>query len=133
MVPEKKVSWLEKLQAAARREDWAFVDENIGNGHTDEGNTWALGPGLDDANPNLRDLAATILCGYAFPFDAKTRQKMYRLMETDTNVFVRYRLAFALVVGGDRSELVRKTIEQARQDKEIGKIAEEYWNRYLKQ
>jgi len=47
-----------------------------------------------------------------------------RLIASDTNRFVRFRLAFALLKRGDHSDLVLDTVRLAQQDPDVGDIAD---------
>jgi hypothetical protein len=124
---------LEQLKAAARRGDWAYVDENIGQLGGDDGHRWAFGTGLDDPNPNIRDLAATLLGMAAFPFTSTETDKLYQKMKTDDSLVVRARCAFAMVIRHDQSDLVLKIIREARDadDPELAVVANGYWKRYI--
>lgn len=94
------------LKQAAIAEDWATVDQLLTTKREEIMRpvtvAWASGAGLRDSNPHVRDLAASIL-EKAAPekefgeFGADAMQLIMDVLQNDPNIYVRYRLAFALL------------------------------------
>lgn len=123
------------LKQAAIAEDWKTVDELLTTKREEIMRpvtvAWASGAGLRDSNPNVRDLAASIL-EKAVPekdfgqFGADAMQLILDALQNDPNIYVRYRLAFALYQRKDRSPLVEAMMDEAEKDADVGDIARKY-------
>lgn len=118
---------LEELINAARSEQWDFVDEHI-SAVANEADvlTWALGVGLEDADGNVRDLAASILEKSSTALPEALHDKLLQLMEKDSNPYAQFRSAFALYVRGERSPEVVAKMKEATNDPATADIAKGY-------
>lgn len=118
---------LEDLIDAARAERWDFVDENIA-GVAGDANVvaWASGGGLEDADGNVRDLAASILEKSSAELSGPIKDKLRELMGNDENQYVQFRSAFALYVRGERSPDVIAKLDEAGRDPATADIAKGY-------
>ena len=117
----------EDLINAAKENRWDFVDEHIAVLANDEGVTaWALNEGLEDADGNVRDLAASVLEKSPASLPEATKTKLLQLMTDDANPYVRFRSAFALYVRGERSPEVITKMQEAEKDSDVSGIAKDY-------
>lgn len=114
------------LKKAAREGEWAFVDKHVPNYLDEESVRWALTHGLVDEKENIRDLAATILNESGEELDVAMMQKIERIMITDSNRFVRLRLAIALHKRGYYSPAVSRLWNEALKDPEVGEAAKKF-------
>src|SRR3989344_8926548 len=83
----------EELCARARLntdEDWDFVDANLDLFlKSPEVTYWAYSTGIEDVDPNIRDLSATILARCPQELAQLGEERMMEFI-TDENVFVRH-------------------------------------------
>ena len=114
---------LDELTAAAVREDWDFVDSTIGGVVDNETFLGWAAQGLEDDDPNLRDLAASIFEKSSIKPDEQILDTLTHHMLSDDNPYARYRSAFALFQHGDRSEQVMDVIQSAAIDQDVSEIA----------
>ncbi len=114
---------LEDLRAAALREDWEAVDASLSAASNKEYEAWALDGGLDDDDPNLRDLAVSILERSPSALNDNTVQKLTTLMRNDDNPYVRFRSAFALCSHDLRTPEVELVLKAAESDPDVAEIA----------
>ncbi len=117
---------LQELHNAALKEDWDTVDASLTQNGNEEYETWALSRGMENADPNLRDLAVSILERSPRRLDAKTAEKLAQLMGNDENIYVRYRSAFALFSHGAREPEVINILQMALDDEDVVEIAKTY-------
>ena len=122
---------VDQLIAAAKAEDWDFVDgalPSVCNNSAYLG--WVEKKGLKDPDSNVRDLAVSIL-GKTADNDliVRVQAKLRELMAKDKNPYVRYRSSFALAGHGLESEEVRRVLEEASDDEDVGEIARNYLKR----
>lgn len=117
---------LEELQDAARREDWDAVDTSLSAGEIEEYEIWAVANGMEDEDPNVRDLAVSILERSSQPLKPKVCDKLVSLMGNDSNPYVQFRSAFALFSHGVRSKGVMSTLHAALADDDTAEIAQGY-------
>ena len=117
----------EEMIDAARAERWDFVDEHIGEfADNPEVFAWAAGGGLEDADGNIRDLAASILEKSTKSLEPRTRGKLLSLIDGDPNIYVQFRSSFALYVRGYRLEKVVLKLREASKDPATENIAKGY-------
>lgn len=124
----------EKIVSYAAEEKWDEIDDDLIPqicGMDDPTTVdWALGE-LGSSDPNVRDVAASILGKHYIPQDKleKTRDSLYTAMGSDTNEFVRYRSAFALVEHGTGKyplgEIV-SVLTEASKSEDVASIAKNY-------
>ncbi len=87
---------LDSMIRAAKKEDWRVVDKLIPTVCNDPAYVeWAFVKGIADSDGNIRDLAVSIL-EKTKKLTLAMKKRLYELMKTDTNTFVKYRSAFAL-------------------------------------
>jgi len=118
----------EKLIEAAKEENWGFVDANLPKICNNPSSVaWAENMGLNEENKHVRDLAASLLEKTKI-LNARTEEKLYIRMTTDSHHPVRFRSAFALRGHnyGKHQQEVTKVLQQATKDPDIKKIAENY-------
>jgi HEAT repeat protein len=132
-IPDYKINMMIKdLINAAKSEDWEAIDEAIPKiCDSEEYLLWAYETGIKDKNKDVRDLAVSILEKSHMP---ATRFKpmapeILKLMKSDSNPYVRFRSAFALVAHNEATEAVKNTLMEAQKDPDVAKIAEEYLGR----
>ncbi len=122
---------LSELMEAAKKENWDLVDKKIPEACKDEDIVkWAFERGLNNPDGNIRDLAASILTEADISSGKFTsmRDKLHKVMSSDSNIYAQYRSAFALAnhgPGGYRNEVVQK-LRQAEQDGDVSEIAKKY-------
>ena len=124
---------LQELIEAAKAQNWPFVDEHLQNACAAEEVRqwpWLADTGLDGKNGDLRELAAGILEKTDEEITGSRRQLVEHLIANDANHYARFRLAFALAGRGDRSNLVRTTLEKALDDDAVGGIAGDYLSKW---
>lgn len=117
---------LKDLCEAALREDWDTVDTSLSAAGNEEYQAWATNSGLEDKDPNLRDLAVSILERSSQPLEAGIVDKLTTLMKTDENPYVRFRSAFALCGHDLRSDEVEAVRLAAESDPDVADIARAY-------
>ena len=117
----------EDLLAAAKRKDWAFVDEHIGGFIKMNEVLWALNHGLIDSEYNIRDLAATILDESEVRLPGPTiSQQLEAQMQTDPYPIVCFRLAVALWKRGYHTDAVMAKMREALADPDVGETARKW-------
>ena len=87
---------------------------------------WALQKGINNEDGNLRDLAVSILEKSDYKLSENNLKTLQKLLETDENLYVRFRAAFALFNKGDKSEIVIKKLKEACENEDVKEIAEKY-------
>lgn len=118
---------LKELISAAQTERWDFVDKHIALlADTPEAPVWATSEGLEAADDQVRDLAASILEKSSAPLLEHTKGKLLQVMAADKNIYAQFRSAFALYAHGDRSPEVLTKMEEASQDPATAEIAKKY-------
>ncbi len=121
-----------RLLEAAKREEWGYVDSRIEeDAKNPEYVKWAYQNGLQDKDGNVRDLAVSILeRAECFPRtnSGSIIERLYELMTTDDNRYVRFRSAFALANHdpGEHRDDVLRTLREAEKDKDVSGIAKGY-------
>lgn len=127
-----KPTWeLKDFIDAALAERWEFVDANIKHLVTPACIVWAMREGgLEHSDPNVRDLAATIIQHCGTGLSPELALRVAGMIKDDPNPYVRYRLAFALFNRGDRSDLIRTTIQEAQTDSAVKSDADECMARW---
>jgi HEAT repeat protein len=129
------MNMIEDLIEAARKEEWKTVDKEIPKVCDQDPIQVRALELLRDSDGNVRDLGASI-------FEKASRIGLGRLsraipvlkeiMIGDSNPYARYRSAFALAKHAPeryKQETIA-TLEEAKDDKDVGKIAREYLKRY---
>lgn len=122
---------IEKYVKEAKKENWDLIDSDMPKIVKDPDNVrWAYQKALDDTDENVRDLGASILEKGKIPRGQleKVKQHLFEKMMTDSNPYVRYRCAFALInhsTGEYNSEL-KKVIAEAKLDPDVADQAQEY-------
>ncbi|OHA20147.1 MAG: hypothetical protein A2836_00945 [Candidatus Taylorbacteria bacterium RIFCSPHIGHO2_01_FULL_45_63] len=125
---QKTTVAFEELLEAAREESWQFVDENISESYlTEKYIRWALTEGLFDADPNIRDLAATILNMSDTPLNPPDIKTLEAVLEDDPYHIVRFRVAIALYKRKRQTPLVLRVMEQAKSDPDVGELVRRYF------
>ena len=124
---------MEDVIAAAKDENWKYVDERINDICNDIKVQKRALQLLQDSDGNLRDLGASILGKAQIDherFDAM-RPFLSEVMMKDKNPYARYRSAFALAEhgAGRYKSNVLKVLKEAAKDKDVGEIAREYLER----
>jgi hypothetical protein len=125
------MAYLQRLIDRAREEDWEFIDYMIPQISGEmEYVRWASSDGIRDSNAHIRDLAVSIIEKSNIPedeFTATMKGKLYALMRSDDNRYVRFRAAFALVNHGviEDNEVTEK-LNEALMNKDVSKIASKY-------
>lgn len=115
------------LLAAAHKEEWEKVDDNISKFCDDPVIIrWALTIGISNGDGNLRDLAVSIIEKSSCKLDEQNILDLLQKLDQDENPYVRFRSAFALFTHGDKSEKVIKKIREAMQNNAVKEIAEGY-------
>lgn len=117
---------LTSLIEAAQNGEWDMVDGSIHKVLSPAHMEWAAKLGLSDENDDVRDLAATMFEESLQSIPDELRNKMYQMIQADTNNAVRYRLAFALYKRGDHIQLIQDTVEKAAKEPELAAIAKRY-------
>jgi hypothetical protein len=105
--------------------DWEAIDAELVTltYNTPEVITWALGYGLEHQNPNLRNLAVTILNHYDdVSLSPNDQESVGRRMKYDQHDVVRYRCALALYQRGSREVKVLRTLKKGRGHKGVGEL-----------
>jgi hypothetical protein len=123
-----------KLVEDAKAENWKAVDEQILEIVKNPIYVkWAYDTALADTNKHVRDLGASILEKAIIDEKqfSEMRDKLYQRMIFDSNMYVRYRSAFALAAHNPRryTAEVLAVINIAVHDKDIGESAKEYLKR----
>lgn len=106
---------------------WKFVDSHIAKLAAEPAVlAWVYGQftGLRDKNRHVRDVAASVLELSVGNF--KEKDLVTRIMLSDPNVYVRYRLAFAHARRSIRSDAIDKLLKAATTDKAVSEIAKRY-------
>ncbi len=126
---------MQDLIGAAKREEWKFVDAHLSEICNSPSNIeWALGPGLDDSDGNVRDLAASLLEKADLQPSAfeQMQLRLHNVMMHDSHPYARYRSAFALAAHGPgpyREDVIR-VLGEARTDPDVSKLAEGYLTKF---
>ncbi len=123
---------LDLLLQAAQQEEWDTVDGALSAGVNDRYIGWALESGLDVKDPNLRDLAASIIEKSDTELEPGTLDKLMVLVVGDENLYVRFRAAFALFSHGSRDPKVMETLRAALKDEDddVVRIARDYLGKW---
>jgi hypothetical protein len=105
----------ELITAAERGEDadWEFIDEKLPGALDDDSFNWVFSQGLDSRNDNIRDLAASLIENWDGPLDNDQVLKIVSMMQFDTHLPVRFRLAAGRLKRGDDSHFVVRTLQEA--------------------
>jgi len=124
---------MEDVIAAAKEEDWEYVDGRIARiCHDIEVQKRALQL-LKDSDDNVRDLGASILGKAHIDSErfAAMRPLLRDVMIKDSNCYARYRAAFALAEhgAGKYKKKVLEVLRQAVEDPDVAEIAREYLER----
>ncbi len=128
---------IEELMRAAKQEDWEAVDREIPILCKDPSVVeWAYNEGINDSDGNVRDLAVSILekARISRKEFGGMREKVYGLMTSDGNKYVRFRAAFTLAahgVGSHEAE-VKQVLHEAESDDATSEIARGYLARVRK-
>lgn len=118
---------LQQLQEFARKEQWEEMDALIPRVCNDaKVIAWSLQQGIYDTDGNIRDLAVSLLEKSGYQLTDEDKEKLYKLLENDSNIYVQFRSAFTLFNGGDRSEKVVAKMHEAEADVDVSEIAKEY-------
>lgn len=124
---------MEKLIAAAKKENWGFVDKQIPYFANDPNAIkWAKDKGLVDEDSNVRDLAASLL-EKTSNLDERTETKLYGLMSRYKS-YAGFRAACALASHDwqEKASEVRAVLKKAAKDANVGNIAKRYLQSYGK-
>ena len=117
----------EDLLEAARRGDWALVDDSLEYSHiTPERIRWAIEHGISDPSPDVRELAATVLqdSGQSHAFTDEEREALLRYeRDIDNDDIVQYRIAMALYKRGIRDQIVLDLMKEAALNRYVHKEA----------
>lgn len=106
----------QNLLEAARRggdDDWVLIDARLPEVRSAETIDWAFGPGLSDNDDNIRDFAASLIEDWVGELPEGAEARIVELMNTDSHLPVRLRLAAGRWKRGDRSDLVRGILNEA--------------------
>lgn len=113
------------IRAAAKREQWSFVDANLEPFLTRENFAWALEELYKnkEQNRNTRDLAATILDRTDFKISRQDREALIEQMKDRMEYYiVRFRIAIALYRRNVRIPAVMQMIAEASKDPDVGEL-----------
>jgi hypothetical protein len=115
------------LLSAARSEQWDYVDASLHGALALPFITgWAEEVGIHDTDYRLRDLAVSMFEKSPDDLPAEIPPRLQHLMESDENIYVQYRSAFALFSHGIRDEAVIQKIRAAEAEPDVSAIAKEY-------
>jgi hypothetical protein len=116
---------MEKLRQAAVKEDWEFIDSKIPEICNDPSAIASAKKWLFDQDGNVRDLAASIL--------EKTNQdinpmktKLYAIIKADPHPYARFRSACALAAHGEKTNVIKTTLSEFKEDPDVADIAKQY-------
>jgi hypothetical protein len=115
----------------AEAENWDEIDREIPDivKNKDYVN-WAYSTALSYANGNVRDLGVSILEKAAIEENefAQMRDRLYNKMLNDSNIYVRFRSAFALAAHGPGKykKKVISVLKSALKDDDVKDFAEKY-------
>jgi hypothetical protein len=124
---ETSGSVFETLLQAAREEKWDVVDAGLNNENiTPDDFLWANIKGVKHIDDNVRDFSATVMMVSDLPINEGLQNILREQMMTDSYHIVRFRLAMALYKRGDRSTETMAVMQEAKEDKDVGEIANEY-------
>lgn len=124
---EDTVSELIKLASNATDEDWKKIDERLPSVcEKARVRNWAYQKGLYDHNPNIRDLAASILEKAKWPITDETMitHNLAGVFVLENHPFAKFRMACALYSHGDRNVEVLDALRKAPKD--VQEIAKKY-------
>jgi HEAT repeat protein len=116
----------------AQNQQWEQVDAYLSRFTTlDETQSakvlhWVRSIGLQNEDQDIRDLAVSMIEQIRVQIPEDIVGHLIIMMETDPNIYVQYRCAFALFVHGSREDVVIQKLEEARTDEEVAEIAQKY-------
>jgi hypothetical protein len=117
----------QQLENFALEENWKPVDDALSS--MDEEELEALLPSarreLQALDGNLQDLGASIFQKYSGGITGEDKLLLRGVTQKPGNEFARYRAGFALWVHGERTEYVRKILEEAKSCADVSEIAEQ--------
>lgn len=124
---EDTVSELIKLASNATDEDWKKIDNKVPYVcEKSRVRNWAYQKGLYDTNPNIRDLAASILEKAKWPIDDETMitHNLAGAFMLEKHPYAKFRMACALYSHGDRNVEVLDALKNSPED--VKDIAQKY-------
>jgi len=105
------------------------------DGFCDQENVWQFSlKGLNDINPNIWDLSATIIAKttkYKGELSQESIDRLVEITEMKDNpeaIYARYRSAFALFEHNIKHPEIIEVIKEATSDEAVAEIAQEYLN-----
>lgn len=119
---------LQELVDAATQENWELVDRHKAElPASPENKLWIVNEGLASVNPNIRDLAATLVEQWNEDLTYLPMSRVFELIEQDPHEPVRIHLAAAVHRSGRNSKMIEHLLDKAlfSSDPEIRKVAEE--------
>lgn len=120
-------NYLEQLIQYAKDESWEAMDALMPQVcNNKDFIQWSKNVGSKDMNDNIRDLAISILEKSTSPLNENDIDLLENLMQTDKNIYVQFRSAFALFNRGIRSEAVMGRMHEALNDEDVKEIAANY-------
>ncbi len=125
----KRIPRVLDLISAAQAGMWGYIDEHLPAAVANNVRviSWAKKRGLEDPDPNLRDLAVS-----AFeytgdePLPLEVGRKLTAMMNSDGGSYVRFRVACALFAHRDRSPAVLSRLGEFVEDPAAGPVAKFY-------
>ena len=118
---------IDKLIEEAKNENWDLIDQQIPKIANEKDYVEWAKIGLDNSDGNVRDFATSIFGKYYNGSIEDIEEKLYHLMKTDENPYVRFRSAFALAYHNSKKDIdkIREVLKEAFLDEDVSEIAKE--------